>query len=481
MEREYSRELSLLEQVHVALGSASRLDDFYLILASLLVDSNTFGFSRAFVLPLDERTRVFSGRLALGAFTETEHAFFRSEMAAETSILNAQVEAIQCESPEPAAVQPLYDLRYHSLWIALLQGQDDEESSSRKLNSLFRKIQLRRDALPPGHLLELAASAPHATIVSPGQASLEGLDGFFAPPLIAGRLMTRRGVHGIIIADRKFDAEPLDSRALYHFQWLLNHASISLENVVLVAELTRTTERLRDVDKLKTNFLSIVSHELRTPLTSITGFVQLLAGGQLGTVPDAQRDVLLRVGQHATHLQSMVSDLLELAEVEAGGIINIELEPVDPLQALNAVIPKIESRHGAQKTHIEPKCEGKVPRILADADALERVLFHLLDNAVKFAAKERPNNVSVEFNRTDGELAICIVDTGIGISEEHKREIFDYFYQVDFKLDRSFGGLGIGLTVAKLLLDATGGRIGVESSPETGTRFTLTFPLAPTD
>lgn len=473
MKEHYSEELSLLEQAHVALGSASRLDDFYLILASLLVDPNTFGFSRAYVLRYDERNRVFLGRVALGARSPEEHEVFRRDLLDEARILKEQIEAIQRESPEPAAVQSLLDLRYHSLWIQLLQGRDEGTS----LLAEFQEAQFKRDSLDPNHILERTARAPRALLVEPGDPGLEGLEGFCSPPLLAGRLMTQRGLQGILIADRKFESAPVDDQAVYHFQWLINHASVSLENVVLVSELTQTTERLREVDRLKSNFLSIVSHELRTPLTSIVGFVHLLSSGKAGPLTESQADLLRRVSQHSVHLQSMVHDLLEIAEVEAGGMIDVEIGPVDPLKCLYAVIPKIEARHGARKTRIEPVLSGPVPHVLTDEVALERIFFHLIDNAVKFSTRE-DSPVTVEFT-VDGEvLHMAIVDRGIGISPEHVKQIFNYFYQVDFKLDRSYGGMGIGLTVARLLLDATGGRIAVESVPGSGSRFTLTYPLA---
>ena len=125
---------------------------------------------------------------------------------------------------------------------------------------------------------------------------------------------------------------------------------------------------------------------------------------------------------------------------------------------------------------MEPVIEGAVPMVWADHTALERVFFHLLDNAVKFI--RATGGVTVEFAESEGMLLIDIRDTGIGISAENLQRIFEYFYQVDFRLERAWGGMGIGLTVVKLLLDCMRGTIRVESTPGTGTRFTLSFPIA---
>lgn len=468
----YSQELTLLEQVHVALGLASKLEEFYLIVASMLVDPNTFGFSRAFFLRYDERTRTFSGRLALGAGSREEHERFRNELLEEARRLKEQVEVVQRESPEALALQPIYNLRYHSLWIQLLQGREEGTG----LNDGFQRLLLRRDRLSQRHLLEKVANASGAVLLDDKTTERGGLEPYVQLPAVAGRLFTRRGLHSILIADRLYEDQRLGEETLYHFQWLLNHASVALENVELVEQLQATTQRLQEVDRLKTTFLSIVSHELRTPLTSIIGFVHLLAQEKAGPVTQWQRDLLRRISQHSAHLQSMVNDILEIAEVEAGGMINVHLEAVDPLAALLTTIPKIEARRGAKKVAVEPVMGQAIPMVLADASALERIYYHLLDNAVKFTPGE--GKVLVEFHQEQEQLDIAIVDTGIGISQENLKLIFNHFYQVDSRLERNYGGMGIGLTVVKLLLAAIGGKIRVESTPGHGSRFVLTFPVA---
>jgi signal transduction histidine kinase len=472
MSGRHSEALNLLEQVHMALGCVSKLDDFYIVLASLLVDPNAFAFSRAFLLRYDERTHSFSGRLALGANTRDEHEEFLRDLQEETTRLKEQIEAIRRESPEPFAIQALYNLRFHSLWIHLLQGREEGTG----MNAEFQNVTLERDELGLDHVLERAATTTHAIALEPVGVDIAGLEDFVRLPLITGRLATKRGLHGIVITDRLFDSHTLDDEALYQFQWLLNHAAVSLDNVELVEELTQTTERLQEVDRLKTSFLSIVSHELRTPLTSIVGFTQLLLDEQLGTLTAAQRDLLKRVDQHSANLQSMVNDVLEIAEIEAGGMVNVELGPVDPLGALLNTVGKIEGRRGTKKITIQPVVRDQVPLIRGDERALERIYFHLLDNAVKFIPSE--GTITVEFERHDDVLDIMITDTGIGIPQENLKKIFDYFYQVDFRLERAYGGMGIGLTVVKLLLDALGGQISVESTPGIGSRFTLSFPVA---
>ena len=230
----YLQELNLLEQVHMALGTASKLEEFHVILCGILVDPNTFGFSRAFVMRYDDRLRQYTGRVALGATSREEHARFRAEIMDETQRLQELIDAIQAESPEPRALQPFYDLRFHSLWIHLLQGSDESEG----LNSGFREVALGREALGPDHLLERSAAAGRAQIFREGDCALDGIGEFVQLPCIAARVMTKRGMHGILIADKLHEDTPLDAEALYRCQWLVNHASVTLDNVELVEELT---------------------------------------------------------------------------------------------------------------------------------------------------------------------------------------------------------------------------------------------------
>jgi len=466
-----SRELQLLEQVHMALGSAHKLDDFYAIVAGLLVSPEMFGFSRAFILRYDETKNEYQGRMALGARSAAEHQRFRKELKREQAALRNQIDEVERETSEPAAVQQLYDLRFHSLWVQLLQGRGEGTA----LNGSFINFRASAEKLPPDHLCNVVSKSAPAALYHPGDVDLRGLGEMLSLPVVAARIKTRRGLHGIVIADRQFEDQPLDERAIVQFQTFINHASVTVENVELVEELTLTAQRTRELDRLKTNFLSIVSHELRTPLTSIIGFVHLLHQGKAGEMSEQQKDLLARVANHSGHLQNMVNDILEIAEVESGGIVSVVPQPVDPIAVLWRVIPKMESRKSSRKVSVEPLIEGPVPEVRTDPTALERIYYHLIDNAIKFIPQQ--GSVTISFRQTGNRLEITISDTGIGMTPENLKKVFDHFYQVDYRLERAYGGMGIGLTVVKLLLDATGGTLNVESTPGEGSRFTISFPV----
>jgi signal transduction histidine kinase len=125
---------------------------------------------------------------------------------------------------------------------------------------------------------------------------------------------------------------------------------------------------------------------------------------------------------------------------------------------------------------IEPIISAKIPKILSEERALERIFYHLLSNAIKFAHEN--SKILVDFKQNDNLLHISVTDRGIGISKDHLQRIFDNFYQIDNRLSRSYSGMGLGLTVTRLLLNATGGSIKVDSKVGVGSTFIISYPIA---
>ena len=449
------KRLHLLEQANLALGAAGNLSDFYAAVAGLVVLPGGLGFSRAFFLKYDDRQQGFSGRLAVGGRDAGEHARFRQDLEMQQAAFGRQMRELEEGSFAPTELQRVAKEFYAGIAGQTVDGCRDGAT----LDADFGKFFATETGVGAGHLLSQIARVHEPAIYRSGDIS--GLEKWLRFPFVAARLVTNRGLHGIVIADKVFQDTALGDDDLAQFRWLLNLASLGVGNLERMEELAESAERIKEVDRLKTNFLSIMSHELRTPLTSIIGFVHLLAEGQAGPVTEGQASLLKRVSVQSVHLQNMVNDILELAEVESGGMINASLGPVDPLGALLRVIPRVESRRVSRKAVISPQVGTDVPMVRTDPGALERIYYHLLDNAIKFVDDE--GRITIGFGQQDDHLRIAITDTGIGIPEENLQKIFDYFYQVDSRMERAFGGMGIGLTIVKMLLDATGGKIEVES------------------
>ena len=248
----------------------------------------------------------------------------------------------------------------------------------------------------------------------------------------------------------------------------------------LNAQLSQQQEELRQINlqlaaasRHKSEFLANMSHELRTPLNAVVGFAELLAAGTYGPLPPRVEDPLHEIRQNAKRLMALVSDVLDLAKIEAG---RMELSYAEYL--VNEVV---ESVAATLRPLAEPKglkllieVESELPEGYGDAQRIAQALLNLAGNAVKFTAAGEVRLVA----RRQGEAFLFqVTDTGIGVPREALGEIFEAFHQVDASPTRQYGGVGLGLNIAKRFVEMHGGRMMVESEPGRGSTFGFTIPI----
>jgi signal transduction histidine kinase len=233
--------------------------------------------------------------------------------------------------------------------------------------------------------------------------------------------------------------------------------------------------RLREVDQLKSDFLGSVSHELRTPLAAIKGYVDNLLDGVAGPVVDKPRHYLSRVRDNADRLGRMVSDLLDLTRIEAG---KIELLP-ESLSLADVVGEAVEGlRHVASGRRLRVADDLAIsPRVWADPDKVHQVVTNLLANAMKFSP---PGGEVVVTGGPDaaGMVRLAVEDDGPGIPPGERERVFDKFYQVGRLDGERPPGTGLGLTIARHLVELHGGRIWVEDARGGGAAFVVLLPAA---
>ena len=263
--------------------------------------------------------------------------------------------------------------------------------------------------------------------------------------------------------DRKFD-EP----ALALARDLGRRAAIAVDNARLYRAALVANEA-------KANFLATMSHELRTPLAAVIGYEELLAEGIAGSVNDAQRQQLERIKASAMRLLSLIDEILLFARVEAGRE-EVRIEPVDPKRIIDDAIAFI-APSVAERSDLTIEAEPVDPGITLQTDPgkLRQMLFNLLENAVKFTNSGR---IAVRVKRHGELIDFEVQDTGIGVSRENQRLIFDPFWQVTQSTTRAAGGSGLGLSVTRRLAELLGGTVGVESEPGKGSTFRITLPRA---
>lgn len=235
-------------------------------------------------------------------------------------------------------------------------------------------------------------------------------------------------------------------------------------------ELLRAHEELKALDKLKSSLISNVSHELRTPITICKGAIEIAMDEEDA---DRRREILGMALDAMNRENRIVGNLLSISEMERGRA-KIKFERIDLRPLIELTVAEMRRSAGKRGITIEVAVENLEVR--ADFDEVRHVLLNLIENAVKF--NREGGKIIVEATEKDSMAEVCVCDTGIGIPEEHLDKIFERFYQVDASLTRRYGGTGMGLAVAKEIVEAHGGEIRVESKVDEGSRFCFTLPLA---
>jgi two-component system phosphate regulon sensor histidine kinase PhoR len=227
--------------------------------------------------------------------------------------------------------------------------------------------------------------------------------------------------------------------------------------------------KVKNIEKIKRDFVINVSHELRTPLTAIKGFLETLEEETDGR----PLDYVQTIKRNTERLIHIVKDLLMLSEVEDKRK-PLRKEKFDPGKLIGDVGKIFEPRIQQKKLDMIINIEPELPSLYADPFMLEQVVINLLDNAVKYTESGR---ITIDLKQEDGQLVLSIQDSGIGIPKKDVSRIFERFYAVDKSRSRSLGGTGLGLSIVKHIVQLHGGRIDIESSPGIGTRFVITLPL----
>lgn len=258
------------------------------------------------------------------------------------------------------------------------------------------------------------------------------------------------------------------------------------------SELERAVAHLRELDKLKSNFLATVSHELRTPLTSVIGFSEMLIEGLAGPLNEEQSDYVKTILDRGEELLTLISHVLEMSQLEVGTLrLDLESQPLSRILA--RAVETLRPAADASSVHIDVQLpvDEELPSVLVDAEKTQRVLQNLIGNAIKFskpggvitvAAKPAPIRKPFQEETLFGEEAedavrLTVTDQGIGISAEELPKIFEAFYQVDASPTREHGGAGLGLSIVKNLVSAHGGDVWVESELGVGTSIHFTVPI----
>ena len=254
---------------------------------------------------------------------------------------------------------------------------------------------------------------------------------------------------------------------------LADHAAIAIDNA-------RLFKRVQDANEAKTNFISFVSHELKQPMTSITGYSDLLIKGVGGEL-NAQQEQFIRVIRNNTdRMNRIVQDLLDISQIESGRL-KLEIGPVMPEEVVSEAVQAFEQEIAAKSQDLEVIIENDLPTVPGDRQRLIQVLTNLVSNANKYTPENGQITLKVDTQASQGQTSVrwSVRDTGIGMTEEERNQLFTKYFRSQRDAVRSVPGTGLGLVITQSIIQMHGGRVNVESELHQGSTFSFTVPISP--
>ncbi len=246
-------------------------------------------------------------------------------------------------------------------------------------------------------------------------------------------------------------------------------------NVTSGIAIISNIQKEREVEAVKSDFISIVSHELRTPLTAIKGFMSMLLQKDFGPLTERQFHFLNRVYQTNQRMIHLVEDLLDASYIESGKI-QLKVTPLSIEPVISDVVTELAAKGFERQIMLKVGRKQRLPLVLADEVRLRQILVNLVDNAIKYSLPH--SEVVVEFRVHGSELVTTVRDQGVGISPSDIERLFQKFGRIYNPMSLQAGGSGIGLYIVKNLVESHGGRIWVTSRPNKGSRFNFSLPIA---
>jgi len=290
---------------------------------------------------------------------------------------------------------------------------------------------------------------------------------------VALPLITKGEVIGTVGLGKGRAEEPFARSDLDLLSVLAGQAAAAIQNARLFSRIRSAYEQLKELDRMKSEFLSTVSHELRAPLHSIGGFMQLLLDGKVDDRA-TQREVLETVARQTGRLTRLINDLLDVSRMESGWL-KLAKGPVQIRDVVWEVVAEVRPMAEGRQIALVDDTAPELPLVLADQERLAQVIRNLIHNAIKFTSSR--GQITISASESEGSLVISVEDDGVGISPEAMPHLFERFYQADSSDTRRAGGTGLGLYICRQIVVAHGGSIWAESEVGKGSAFHFRVPI----
>lgn len=318
---------------------------------------------------------------------------------------------------------------------------------------------------------------------------------FESEHFILSPIPTQTGNIGLVFVGNRYNAPMVTQGDEELLSILAGQIGQSIENAQLFEKVFRSSQELElkvsdrtkqlasalqkvnEISKKKSEFISAVSHELRTPLTSIKGYAAILIAGKIGELPSAVKERLAKINSHSDNLVGLINDLLDIARIESGRQ-EMKFAPYKTRNIIDNVADLLAPQITAKGVKLHLHLAEEIGVIYVDASQLERVLINLLGNAIKFTPQNGTITVSTSPVLDGGYAVFSVSDTGIGIPASDVQKLFSEFYRVDNEINQNVKGTGLGLVLAKNIVQAHHGKMWVQSQVGVGTTFYFTLPAS---
>lgn len=287
----------------------------------------------------------------------------------------------------------------------------------------------------------------------------------------------------VILAHNAAEKYQFHASAIRFLQALTGHCALALSNANLFSRLQRNNleletanRKLRELDQLRSQFLSIASHELRTPLTLIMGYNSMLADSLSVRATEEERELFRESVSACQRLIRMVNSMLDLTQIDSGKL-RLDFTATDLPSLLNTTIGLFQAEAANREVHLSLEVPAHMPRLLVDADRIEQVLINFVGNSLKFTGPGGKIQVTLRYDAEAEMVIVAVADTGVGIPPEEQDLLFNEFAQLERQAARRHrDGSGLGLAISRRIVEAHSGSIAVRSVPGEGSTFTVMLP-----
>jgi two-component system sensor histidine kinase/response regulator len=354
---------------------------------------------------------------------------------------------------------------------------DDEEAMRDSCSQVLNKDGYMTETAEDGHsgLRKIREVKPDLVLIDlkmPGMGGMELLEkiGQIDPDIVS------IVITGYATIESAVEAMKLNAYDFLPKPFTPDQLRIVIERGLERRRLAAESERLRrEKEMMRENFITLVSHQLRSPLTSVKQYFGVIREGFAGDVTEKQKEIIRKAGGYIDSLLKLINDWLDVSRVEAGRIRD-KSEPVSLAAVLSEAAEALKPQAEAKKVVIELNITDNLPQLIGDPNCLKEAFLNLISNAIIY--NREGGTVTVTAKEQGDELVVEVSDTGIGISKENLPFIFDEFFRVKSKETQHISGTGLGLPIAKKIIEAHNGCVKVASEPGKGTNFSILLPKA---